>query len=229
MTQKNYIPEGYDRIKVVPDLCAFLTTGFDPIANVVMYPRRLRGDFDLLSEKMAEYFKLGQDEIFIKYSELHRVREFQKTLDEKEMRECVEVILQDMEFLYHAGARPHFRILKSYNADETTHDFHVDGLLQDFDRYMTCYNEPVTQFIRNTDVLSVDGHKVIYRKDAEIFGFRAGDFWKSRVRNKRTNPMLVFWRFIIGEARKRAFVHRAQRSERPRLMVVADYRLDQSK
>lgn len=229
MTQKNYIPEGYDRIKVVADLCSFLTTGFDPVANVVMYPRRLCGDFDALAEKMAEYFRLEQDEIFIKYSELHRILTFQKTLDEESMRDCVDVILQDMEFLHHAGARPHFRILKNYRADETTHEFHVDGLLQDFDRYMTCYTEPVTQFILNTDVLAVNGHKVIYRKGAKIFEFRAGDFWKSRVRNKRSNPILVFWRYITGEARKRAFVHRAQKSEKPRLMVVADYRITQSK
>jgi hypothetical protein len=225
MTEKNYIPEDYDRIKVVRDLYAFLHDDFSPRANVVLYPRRIAGDFDRLAELMAEHFKLDKNEIFIKYSDVHRIEDFKKTLKEEHLIDCVDCILNDMEFFHHSGARPHFRILKTYHTDQTTHDFHVDGLLRDFDRIMTCYNNPVTQYIKNTDVLSVFGHKVKYKPDAKIYEFQVGDIWKSRVRNKPRGFLRDFLRKFSSEDRLRAFVHRAQRSEKPRIMMVADYKI----
>lgn len=226
MTEHNYIPEGYERIKVVGDLCAFLEEDFAPTANVVLLQRRLKGDFDTLAEKMAIYFDLGEEEIFIKYSERDKIEAFQKTLNDSALVRCVDTILQDMEFFYSARVKIHMRLLTGYTQDVRTHDFHVDGLEQDFDRFMTCYNDPVTQFIRNDDVLDVSGHDVVYRDDAPIYQFRTGDIWKSRVRNKpKSRADMVFER-IMKVKEKRAFVHRAQRSSSPRLMVVGDRRLN---
>ena len=224
MTEKNYIPEGYKGIKVVGDVFALLSEDFDPVANVILCPRQISGDFDEIARRMAAYFELQEKEIFIKYAERGRIEDFQDSLEEDNLRKCVDIILSDMEFLYHAGARPHMRILKDYAADQPTHKFHVDGLLRDFDRYMTCYNAPVTEFIRNSDVLGVNGHQVLFHPQAKVYGFKVGDIWKSRVRNKRSNPFLTVWRNITQEARKRAFVHRAPRSEHPRVMVVGDLR-----
>ncbi|PCI99720.1 MAG: hypothetical protein COB14_05915 [Alphaproteobacteria bacterium] len=225
MTEHNYIPEGYERIKVVGDLCAFLEADFAPVANIVLLQRRLNGDFDALAEKMAAYFDLGEDEIFIKYSERDKIEAFQETLGDPALARCVDVILQDMEFFYSARVKIHMRLLTGYTQDVRTHDFHVDGLEQDFDRFMTCYNDPVTQFIRNDDVIDVSGHDVVYRDDAPIYQFCAGDVWKSRVRNKpKSRADMVFER-IMKVKEKRAFVHRAQISTTPRLMVVGDKRL----
>lgn len=225
MTENNYIPEDYDRLKVVRDLYAFLHDDFSPRANVVLYPRKIQGDFDVLAELMAKHFKLNQQEIFIKYSEIDRINEFKSTLEDNHLINCVDCILNDMEFFFHSGARPHFRILKTYKMDATTHDFHVDGLLRDFDRIMTCYNAPVTQYIKNSDVLWVGGHKVHYKPNAKIYEFKVGDIWKSRVRNKPRGLLRDFWRKFSSEDRLRAFVHRAQKSEKPRIMTVADYKI----
>lgn len=225
MIENNYIPEDYDRIKVVNDLYSFLSDDFSPFANVVLYKRKISGDFDRLANLMAEYFKLDKVEIFIKYSNIGHLNDFKNQLEDDKLKNCMDVILNDMEFFYNSGARPHFRILKNYHADETTHNFHVDGLLRNFDRIMTCYNKPVTQFIKNTDVLSVSGHKVKYKPDAKIYEFEVGDIWKSRVRNKPRGIIGDFLRRFSSEDRLRAFVHRAQKSEKPRIMMVADYRL----
>lgn len=225
MTESNYIPEGYDRLKVVDDLYMFLHDDFSPRANVVLYPRRIQGDFDTLADLMAQHFKLDQDEIFIKYSEVDKLDEFKSTLEDNSLINCIDLILNDMEFFYHSGARPHFRILKTYRADKTTHDFHVDGLMRDFDRIMTCYNDPVTQFIKNSDVLWVGGHKVHYKPNAKIYEFKVGDIWKSRVRNKPRGFLRDLLRKFSGEDRLRGFVHRAQKSDRPRIMTVADYKI----
>lgn len=222
MTEKNYIPEAYDRIKVVDDIYSFLHEDFEPKANLVLYPRRIQGDFDALAQHMAHHFALEEEEIFIKYKDRSKIDDFRKTLGDQKLARCVGLILDDMEFFHHYGARPHFRILKTYKADATTHDFHVDGLLRNFDRIMTCYNEPVTQFIRNHDVLSVSGHKVKHKPDAPIFEFKVGDIWKSRVRNKPRGIFKDIIRRFSSEDRARAFVHRAQKSVHPRIMMVAD-------
>ncbi len=225
MTANNYIPHGYDRIKIVDDLYSFLKTDFAPISNVVLFQRNLKGDFDTLAVKMAEFFCLKEEEIFIKYSERDRIEEFQETLVDPALVNCVDIILKDMEFFYSARVKIHMRLLTGYIRDTRTHDFHVDGLDQDFDRYMTCYNNPVTQFIRNDDVIDVSGHDVIYRDDAKIYQFHAGDIWKSRVRNKPKSRADMAFEKIMRVKEKRAFVHRAQLSKTPRLMVVGDMRL----
>ncbi|MGH1403539.1 MAG: hypothetical protein ACRBDL_04795 [Alphaproteobacteria bacterium] len=225
MVHVNYIPEGYDRIKVVDDLCAFLNEDFAPRANVVLYPRRLGGDFDVLAQAMAEYFDLDEQEIFIKYSERELLLEFRETLDAQNLQAGVDIILSDMEFFYSAGARTHMRLLRQYTEHKDTYAFHVDGLEQDFDRYMTCYNDPVTQFVKNDDVLKILGHDAVCRSDAEVFQFHKGDIWKARVRNKPSNSVDDFIDKVIKKKERRAFVHRAQLSDNPRLMVVGDLRL----
>ena len=97
---------------------------------------------------------------------------------------------------------------------------------QDFDRYMTCYNDPVTQYVRNDDVIRVEGHDAICRDDAEVFQFMKGDMWKARVRNKPMNLVDDFIDKLLRKKERRAFVHRAQLSDHPRLMVVGDLRLE---
>lgn len=225
MTQMNYIPEGYDRIKVVGDMLSFLTTDFAPKANVVLYPRDIQGPYDRLAEKMAEHFDLGEVELFIKYSEKGQIIEFRETLDDEELIQATNVILDDMEFFYSSNVKTHMRLLTTYTEHKGTYDFHVDGLEQDFDRYMTCYNAPVTQFVRNEDVISVCGHDAKCRENAEIFQFKVGDIWKARVRNKVKNTADTFLEKLLRTKENRAFVHRAPRSSHPRLMVVGDRRL----
>lgn len=226
MTQLNYIPEGYERIKVVDDLYSFFTTDFEPKANVVIFPRRLVGDFDVLAQKMAVFFALDEEEIFIKYSDRAVLDDFRMTLSgDKGLNAALDIIMQDMECLFSAQVKTHMRLLYNYKIHADTYQFHVDGLEQDFDRFMTCYNNPVTQFIRNQDVLKVDGHDALCRADATVYQFHVGDLWKSRVRNKPKNKVDSLIGAGLREKERRAFVHRAPPSDRPRLMVVGDRRV----
>lgn len=222
MIKHNYIPEGYDRIKVVNDLFSFFTENFEPKANVILYPRDLNYDFDALALKMAEYFELEDEEVFIKYSESEKLKVFGETISDEKLLSALKTILNDMECLYSAKIKTHFRLLKNYKIHKDTYKFHVDGLQQDFDRYMVCYNNPVTEFVKNDDVIKVMGHDAICKKDAQIYQFKAGDLWRSRVRNKPKNKADEFFDSILREKEKRAFVHRSQYSEKPRLLVVGD-------
>lgn len=222
MILDNYIPECYDRIKVVEDLCVFLNEDFAPKANVVLYPRRFDLGFDALAHEMADYFELGEQEIFIKYSERDQIEDFQDTLIDTDLIDAVKVILSDMEFFYSAGIRTHMRLLRTYTEHKATYKFHVDGLEQDFDRFMTCYNGPVTQFVKNDDVIKVSGHDAICRKGAQVYQFKVGDIWKARVRNKPKGAVDNILGALLREKENRAFVHRAQPSNSPRLLVVGD-------
>lgn len=227
MTQLDYIPEGYDLIKVVDDLFAFFATDFEPKANVVLYPRALKGNFDILAERMCTHFELKEGELFIKYSEREKIESFKDSLDDEGLSECVEIILSDMECLYSARVKTHMRLVASngYKQHKDVHNFHVDGLNQDFDRFMTCYNDPVTQFVCNHDVLMVSGNDVQLKPDAPVYQFKIGDFWKARVRNKQKNSADSFLEKMLREKEKRAFVHRALQSDNPRVMVVGDKQL----
>jgi hypothetical protein len=226
MTGKNYIPADYDRITVVGDLCSLLSEDFGTRGNVVLYPRRLAGDFDALARVMAAYFNLGKDEIFIKYKENEKLLAFRDVLENENLLRCLDIILADMEFIQSTGARTTLRLLRGYSEASGTHEFHVDGLNQNFDRMFTCYNDPVTEYVRNDDVLSVDGHKAVVRDDAVIYSFHAGDIWKQRVRNKKEQSLLGVLKGVMEDKAKRAFVHRAQRSKHPRLMLVGDLSVD---
>ncbi len=226
MTQLDYIPEGYELIKVVDDLFSFFTTDFEPKANIVLLPRSLRGDFDVLAAEMARFFNLTDGELFVKYSERSKIEEFQNNLENEDLHSAVDVILSDMECLYSARVKTHMRlIVNEYKEHYNVHDFHVDGLNQDFDRFITCYNAPVTQFVRNDDVVAVSGNNVEINPDAPIYQFAVGDMWKARVRNKQRNSADNFLEKLLRDKERRAFVHRAIRSETPRLMVVGDKRL----
>ena len=221
MKQNNYIPEAYDRIKVVRDVYAFLATDFEPKANVVVYPRRIKGNFDLLAEKMADFFSLEDEEIFIKYSDADKIRDFQKTVLNQPLSKLVDLVLADMEFLYSSRVKTHMRLLTHYTEDPRVHRFHIDGELQDFDRYMTCYNRPVTQYVKNEDVLLMNGHHAHVKPNATVYEFKPGDLWKARVRNKPKGLVRKVKNAVMDE-KKRGFVHRAQASQKPRLMVVGD-------
>ncbi|MGH1375700.1 MAG: hypothetical protein ACRBCK_05050 [Alphaproteobacteria bacterium] len=222
---RNYIAEGYERIKLVDNIYALLTSDFEPKANVVLYPRALSGDFDALAVKMAEYFDLGDQEIFIKYSENSKLKEFRDALVEDDLRNAVDVILNDMEFLYASRARVHMRLLTKYTQHSDTYKFHVDGVDQNFDRFMTCYNNPVTEFVKNDDVLRVFGHDAWCKEGAKTYNFAPGDIWKARIRNKPKGLIDTLIDKITREKERRSFVHRAQASDNPRLVVVADLRL----
>lgn len=222
MTYLDYIPDCYDRIKVVEDSYAFLDADFEPRANVILYPRRIVGAFDRLAEYMADYFELDENEIFIKYSERSQIEDFKDTLTDIDLITATEKILRDMEFLYSAKIKTHMRLLTTYTTHAATYRFHVDGLDQDFDRYMTCYTAPVTQFVRNDDVVRVSGHDALCRKGAKIYEFKVGDMWKARVRNKPKNKLGTVIEKMMRTKENRAFVHRAPHSSSPRLMVVGD-------
>ncbi len=226
MTGKNYIPDHYDRIKVVPDICSLLTEDFEPRANLVLYPRRIKGDFDSLARVMAAYFNLGKDEIFVKYKDIQKLIDFGEALENDGLRNAMEIVLNDMEFFHSSGARTHLRLLRGYSEASGTHGFHVDGMNQNFDRLMTCYNEPVTEYVRNDDVIAIEGHKAIVKEGAPVFQFRPGDIWKQRVRNKKAENIFGLLKGAIENKAKRAFVHRAQKSKHPRLMVVGDLSVD---
>ena len=226
MMPQNYIPEGYDRIKVVDDLFSFFTTDFGAKANVVVFQRDIAGAFDVLAEKMADHFDLGEEEIFIKYSERDQLETFGETLNDEVLESALNIIMADMECLYSAKIKTHMRLLTNYKIHNETYKFHVDGLEQDFDRFMTCYNNPVTEFVRNEDVLQVDGHDALCREGAPVYQFKVGDMWKSRVRNKPKNKADMLMDKITRVKENRAFVHRAQVSDKPRLVVVGDKRLN---
>jgi len=226
MTQLDYIPEGYELIKVVDDLFSFFKTDFEPKANVVLYPRLLSGDFDFIATEMARFFDLKEGELFIKYSDREKILKFQETLVNDELIKAVDIILADMECLYSARVKTHMRlVVNEYKKHYDVHEFHVDGLNQDFDRFMTCYNDPVTQFIRNDDVIMVEGNNVEVKPEAPIYQFAIGDIWKARVRNKPRNSADDFLGKVLRDKERRSFVHRALTSDIPRIMVVGDKKI----
>lgn len=222
MTQNNYIPADYDRIKVVPDIYSLLNEDFGAKANLILHPRRLAGDFDALALVMAAFFNLGRHEIFIKYKDRDRLLEFGETLENPAFIAPLEIILDDMEFFHAAAGRVTFRLVRKYQSLDGVHDFHIDGLNQDFDRIMCCYNDPVTEYVRNDDVLSIEGQTATVREGAPVFRFRPGDLARQRIRNKKTPGVLGLLRGITDNKVQRAFVHRAQKSNHPRLMLVVD-------
>ncbi len=228
MTEKpEYLPENYDRIKVVETPIALLSEKFGWRANVVMCPRQLAGDFDGLARDMEQHFQTGGLQKKFKPEDREALRAFRAALADPEKVRALDAVLADMEFMIKSGAQTHLRLLKGYSELSGTHNFHIDGNVggkgQDIDRYIACYNDPVTGFVRNDDVIRINGDQAECKPDAKVYSFRPGDMWKQRVRNGDDNILIEIFRELTNDKKTRGFVHRAEESDHARLMLVGDH------
>lgn len=226
----DYLPENYDRIKLVDSPKALLSEKFGWRANVVICPRTLSGNFDELANRMEKFFQTGGMQKKFKPDDIPVLKHFRRTLEDPQLQEALDNIMADMAFMEKSGAKTHLRLLKGYSAISGTHNFHIDGYVgskgQDIDRYISCYNTPVTEFVRNDDVIRISGDQAECKPDTKVYSFHPGDMWKQRVRNGGDNILVDIFRSITDDKRSRGFVHRAASCDHARLMLVADHVLN---
>lgn len=196
MQKPDYIPAGYKRIKVVSSLSALFNEKFggpDEV-NCVLFPRRLSGDFNKLAKTI-------ESEVLFKniFMDLRRVNfpELKKSFCSLSQPEKIaaELVLADFHLLENEYQRlcdqkvgrvtdTQLRLLKQYTEPGkiiwAPEAFHTDGDRSSLGRILCCYNDPVTEWIRNEDVevKRSDNGNLLPKKNAQIFSFHAGDIWR---------------------------------------------------
>lgn len=220
MTHIDYIPDGYQAIRVVGTYDGLFSAHFNRCVNAVLLPRRIDGDFDGLAKELYGRFSEGRvtggvGRVFflddlqnpsarnpLPFSALEA---FYAT--GSRYSGLLQMVFEDVALVRKNGLKPQLRVVKRYAQEEDTESFHCDSVK---DRVLTCYNAPVTQWVRNEDVESLDREsgEVLTKEGSPVFSFRPGDIWRQAG--------------FSSTQEAPPFIHRAVRSETPRLLLVAD-------
>ena len=210
MQKPDYIPADYSRIVVVDSLLEVFDRPFTPTVNCYLLPGRLSGDFNALSRRIVR----EQCVIWsgIPQVNMQRLEEIIPLLPAEE-EIAAQTLLKDMSGLKPHGPEIRLTLASHYNKNLSPYIFHGDGL----SRVMRCYNDPVTEWVRNADA-EVDpdprfgslGSAFREKVGIHVFRFRPGDFWAQAGKTEisGTDP----------------FIHRAppmKPDDPPRLLLIA--------
>lgn len=223
MKRPDYIPADYKRIKVVSSLSDLFNEQFggpDEV-NCVLFPRRLRGDFNKLSRALLKdktgagtgvpfsgiHVFMAQDLLKLKSrASFYRVH-----------KSAINSIIKDMSDLSRRGFYPVLRFEPPRSRPENSvYVFHHDAGARDgTGRVFCCYNDPVTQGIRNEDAVPAESLFYKLKPRTKKFQFRACDIWRhDTCLNIKCDP-----------EKENPFIHRgvdAPAGAPPRLLLLAE-------
>lgn len=225
MGEIDYLPEDNHRIQVVGSLSEFFNASAQAVQdenfcgkNLIVFPRKLPGDFNGLARHLAREFRVSSDFSTLSIHDLNRLQE--KGGLTPETGEALACIRRDAEDIINTlwissrrsvGNYTDLRIIRRYeNTASSVRWFHKDGV----SRICCCYNDPVTQGGRNEDFTYSEGRYHPTSINVKLFSARAGDL------------TCHFGGTGTGDD-KPYYIHRGPDSywSRPRLMLVADLRL----
>lgn len=172
IVKPDYIPADYTQVKCARSMGEALNDIFSASVNCRVYPRNLTGDFNGLAQAISSDYKM------IVYSQA-------KLLDlrnkHQQYNREIDQILSDMSLVVGAGFRNVILRAVGYNGyyDSDAMTFHQDGSRCAWrTRVLCCYNDPVTEYLRNDDVVFGDDGKTYQEpisRNPTTFRFRAGD------------------------------------------------------
>jgi hypothetical protein len=177
--------------------------------NVILWRRgELSGDFNGL----ARYMEANPSEPEIAVATPLYLPDYIKDkegLSEDILKASRQVIADLKMFKEDAPYKmsPDLRLITKENDDRSTDEFHLDGGKW---RLMCCYNEPVTEWVRNEDVIGYEELNIQIRPGTEIFTFMPGDVWMHACQDTGKQDL---------------FIHRGhtpELGEPPRLLTVVD-------
>lgn len=210
------IPKDYDRVVRTGSLAGLFDTAAqaDRRVNVVLLRRKISGDFDGLAKAMWMY--PGKQDIRSEdmAKKLARVFEQQPGLS-RSITDAARRILTDIEDLKPYLNYCHIRKVPvrgyEHESRHPVHDYHADTTGW---RLMICYNAPVTEALRQQDVIATDTDSFRMKKGAVPFRFRAGDIWLHSGHARPDTPPFIHRAVINGN-----------RDAAPRLLMVGSPRL----
>ncbi len=215
MSRHDYIPAGYKRIKVVGSLTDMFNTPFGGTdeVNCILHPRRLSEDFNALVSGLETI--LSHVDQRDAQKPLLALRKIAQGYESESY--AARLILEDLRLMEETGAGTYFRVVRpddrNYDGQRIFHEDHLGqeesvvrrGLL------ISCYTEPVTEWLRNEDAFRVN--EIFHQPypGAEILRFAPGDIWRHA------------GSFEAGISVAQPLIHRApdqHEGEPPRLLLV---------
>ncbi|HEY8191918.1 MAG TPA: hypothetical protein VIG74_05790 [Alphaproteobacteria bacterium] len=216
--ENNVYPFNYPRIKIVDNLDDFIITPFEEPVNAVVWPRRLRGDFNALADRVPVEKPANGNAVYH-----FNVQGVEAMASSMQADEAFAQIQSDMKmFAAHAGLNPLLRVVQEYSLDYF-YNFHADIQPPDgFGRVFCCYNGETTEYVRNEDAHFLgefqnekDERDLPYPlyeaiPGAKTYRLQLGDLWRFASQHDKVPP----------------FIHRAVRGEQQRLMLFCHKKRD---
>lgn len=196
MKRPDYVPQGYNGVKVVGSLTELFNAEFGD-ANCILFPRPISGEFNQLANLLKKY---GQDKLYDEgfVPQFYRA-ERQLIIDDMQ---AIRRELHDRGVSVASALR--VETSEGWVESQSPCAFHVDGCSKpEIGRILCSYNEPVTEWLRNEDAVNVPQDRVrdLYKakEGAAVQRFRPGDIF-------RIKSMLARDMTSNGEG---CFIHRA--------------------
>jgi hypothetical protein len=212
MKKRDYLPQDYNRIKVVDQLeDVFIPDFVREKINCVLLPRDVRGDFNGLAALLFKNHYSGTKGFLRRLhntlaNEMHVVlrdkdeiaHNLMQIRDTKwiaeDIRDAASTVFNDVAAIGHYRDYPQLRILKGRSwQNSDIYDFHDDAFAGAHGRTMCCYLA-TTEFLANEDA-SERGKNVLPKKyrinaGATSHRFRSGDIWRQGTRHLGGDPFI---------------------------------------
>jgi len=177
MERPDYIPENYNRIKVVESLTALANACFGKKTpeNCFLLPRQMKGDFDGLGQALAKRSRIKDGDFYS--LGLRQIKNALTLPLQEDQKLALKQIFDDMvsiEETFQGRAHSiHLRVVRGYAHSSATR-FHTDG----GNRLLCGYSLPVTECAKNEDVIYTGyDNKYLLKANAQPFSFAPGDMW----------------------------------------------------
>lgn len=220
MDKPGYIPQDYTRIKVVESLDALFDAPFEADVNCILYPRRITGAFNDLARYLYDRRRNMSAREILQGAYVPEALQQEKAL----MLEDIERISANLTRNgAHADAQIRAETLAKWEKGKVPFSLHFDGCSNPkMGRVLCCYNDPVTEWARNEDIIHEDDEanrwKFRLKAGAPVYQFQPGDIWRLKSFHrgfKERDP-----------ADAGCFAHRtpaptAETLDKPRLLLVA--------
>lgn len=188
MKDLGYLPNGYDGLKIVESMSGIVTAEFNRHKeyDVLVLPRKLKGDYNGVAQKISEYIQLSKqdsDEFTLEtFTDI--LPHLGLTQDQQYAANQIKTDLlksQDHDpFLFIEGIQ--------FGREEGFSDWHYDDANEEtgmMTRILCSYNRPATEFLRLCDATPNGDHHYRQKPNTQHWSAQTQDVTRHRLYSDR--------------------------------------------
>lgn len=184
MKDLSYLPHDYHGLTITESMMGILSAKFNenPEYDVIVLPRTLRGDFNGVATKIADYISLPSydSEEFTLKSLVELLPNLKLTADEKTAMKQLKY-----DLLLSKKYNPYLFIEgTNYGHDEDFSHWHYDdaNVEDNMTTRMLCsYNRPPTDFLRLNDAINIGDHLYKQKPNTQYWNAQSQDITRHRL------------------------------------------------
>ena len=184
MKDLSYLPNGYDGLKIVKSMHGIITAEFNKHMeyDVLVLPRRLKGDYNGVAQKLSDYIELSQQE-----SDEFTLETFTDILPHLGLTQNQQLAATQikMDLLQTEDHAPYLFIEGTqYGREEGFSDWHYDDANDEIGmmtRILCSYNRPSTEFLKLCDAIPEGNHHYRQKPNTQHWSAQTQDVTRHRL------------------------------------------------